>query len=802
MTSLFQASRFLRRLFLALALALAVRTASAAPTQLTLDVVDAATRSPIPSRIYVERDDGVSYFPEPLPAQSGLKPIPDKLIVLTFDDSVASHYSNVRPLLKKFGFGATFFITEGFSFRTNKQDYLTWEQIAELHRDGFEIGNHTRDHMGVTAHTLGRLRQQVEAINERCAEHGIPRPVSFAYPGNAIHPGALPLLKELGFKFARRGSEPELPYKEGRGLAYEPGLDHPLLIPTAGDARPDWTLEHLQRAARLARDGRIAVFQFHGVPDRDHPWVNTPLEKFSEYVGWLHTNGYRAIALRDLARYVDPMEAPTEPWATIEQRKAKLARGESPESVRPATAVPSAVRYEKRNWINRNATEFHTTLSAHPFRIELEPGRYTFTVERGKEYRALVQRIEVGSEPITLRFPLQRWVNVAARGWFSGDTHVHRRLDELPNVMLAEDLNVAFPLTYWVTKGFAPPTQGDKSTHEHAPGELLRVDDTHVIWPRNTEWEIFTINGRSHTLGAVFALGHKTAFTNGVPPVNSIADAARREGALLDLDKHDWPWSLALVPLLKVDLYELANNHVWRTGFGFTNWNAQAPAYMGLPNDGRSGNERDWLEYTHRTYWTLLNCGFRMTPTAGTANGVHPVPLGFGRVYVHQPDGFSYDAWLKGLRDGHSFVTTGPMLLTEFKSNEVSGTILSDEPVRELEVIINGDIRERVALQPTKNTEGAWEARFRQPLQFDDTSWVALRCWEKRSNGRERFAHSAPRWFDVPGMPLRPRRAEAEFLVRRVREQIERSTGTLPTEAIAEYQKALVIYEALLRDAK
>src|SRR5436189_6487542 len=93
-----------------------------------------------------------------------LEALPDKLVVLTFDDSVASHHSVVRPILKRYGFGATFFITEGFSFRTNKQDYLTWEQIRELHNDGFEIGNHTRDHLGVTAGTLGRLPEQVEAL--------------------------------------------------------------------------------------------------------------------------------------------------------------------------------------------------------------------------------------------------------------------------------------------------------------------------------------------------------------------------------------------------------------------------------------------------------------------------------------------------------------------------------------------------------------------------------------------------------------------------------------------------------------
>src|SRR5262245_19503252 len=152
-----------------------------------------------------------------------LEPVPDQLVVLTFDDSVASQHSVVRPILKRYGFGATFFITEGFSFRSNKQDCMTWEQIKQLHEDGFEIGNHTRDHLSVSDRTLGQLREQIEAINARCAEHGIPQPVSFGYPGNAITPRALPILKELGIRFARRGGAPEHPYEWGRGFACEPG---------------------------------------------------------------------------------------------------------------------------------------------------------------------------------------------------------------------------------------------------------------------------------------------------------------------------------------------------------------------------------------------------------------------------------------------------------------------------------------------------------------------------------------------------------------------------------------------------
>lgn len=253
------------------------------------------------------------------------QPIPDKLVVLTFDDSKASHYTIVRPILKKYGFGATFFISEGFSFRTNKEDYLTWEQIAELHRDGFEIGNHTRDHKGVTKANLSGLREQVEAINMQCAAHGVPTPVSFAYPGNAVEPGTLQVLEELGFRFARRGGAPEYPYEEGNGVAYEPGLDHPLLLPSAGDARPFWTLENLKRATSKAKDGRIAILQFHGAPDIEHPWVHTPPERFEEYMKYLHDGGFTAIALRDLAKYVDWTQKPADAWKIIERRKKELA---------------------------------------------------------------------------------------------------------------------------------------------------------------------------------------------------------------------------------------------------------------------------------------------------------------------------------------------------------------------------------------------------------------------------------------------------------------------------------------------
>ena len=200
--------------------------------------------------------ENIPSYTVPVKDKPRLKKIPDKLVVLTFDDAVESHYSFVRPLLKKYGFSATFFVTEGFNFHTNKKDYLTWEQIAALDKEGFEIGNHTRDHIGIFPETVNQLQQQLRAINDKCKQYGIPQPVSFAYPGNFILPEALDIIRQEGIVWARRGNIPE--YKggdDGRGFGYEPGTDDPLLVPSAGVALPAWTLEDFKTSVAKARDG-------------------------------------------------------------------------------------------------------------------------------------------------------------------------------------------------------------------------------------------------------------------------------------------------------------------------------------------------------------------------------------------------------------------------------------------------------------------------------------------------------------------------------------------------------------------
>ncbi len=225
--------------------------------------------------------------------------VPDGLVVLTFDDSVISHFRHVGPLLKKHKFGATFFITEGFDFRTNKKEYMTWEQIRDLHKDGFEIGNHTQHHSAVSRQTAAEIDSDVAHIEEQCVKHGIPVPTSFCYPGYATSDVAIQVLQSRKYQFARTGG----------ARAFDPKTDNPLLIPQAFDGKPDSTFEQFVAATSMAKDGRIAVMTFHGIPDTAHPWVSTTTSKFERYLQHLADTKCTVIAMSGLKKYIPAASA-------------------------------------------------------------------------------------------------------------------------------------------------------------------------------------------------------------------------------------------------------------------------------------------------------------------------------------------------------------------------------------------------------------------------------------------------------------------------------------------------------------
>ena len=90
-----------------------------------------------------------------------------KRIVLTVDDRCITDYTVIAPILKEYGFRCTFFITAKQNIWHGIRDIgdLTWEQIIQLHQDGFEIGNHTFDHFPIT-HGIERFEEEI-ALKDR-----------------------------------------------------------------------------------------------------------------------------------------------------------------------------------------------------------------------------------------------------------------------------------------------------------------------------------------------------------------------------------------------------------------------------------------------------------------------------------------------------------------------------------------------------------------------------------------------------------------------------------------------------------
>ncbi|MEZ6063861.1 MAG: CehA/McbA family metallohydrolase [Planctomycetaceae bacterium] len=484
-----------------------------------------------------------------------------------------------------------------------------------------------------------------------------------------------------------------------------------------------------------------------------------------------------------------------------------------------ASVAGSAVTY-KRDLSPKPSVENHTALSADPFQLQLPPGRYRIRAERGKEYIPAEAEFEVtddfsASNPATIDLELRQFIDMPSRGWYSGDIHVHRLMNEVPTAMLADDVHVAFPLNYWVRDSREIPSASGPPLE----AKLQHVDATHVIWPVNTEYEIFSVDGKRHTQGAVFVINHTTPLNLPAPPVLPVAEEARRQGALLDLDKHSWNWSMMIVPLMNVDLFELTNNHHWRTTFGFPQWTTEnAPTdWPEIERDDDGFTELGWTEFGLQTYYALLNCGFRMRVSGGTASGVHPVPLGYGRVYVHTGEDFDYQRWIRNLNAGNSFVTNGPLMDVRFNEDlpgttwqmdhgdntiRITGTIESAAPLKSIEVVRNGEIAGTMPLQPEHTPAFAYRYRLDAAVRVEGSGWLALRCFEDLPNEKIRFAHTNPVFVDVADQPLKPRRRDAEFFVQRMDEELRRNEGILSREALAEFAKAREIYARILSTAR
>ncbi len=111
-------------------------------------------------------------------------PLPEKPIILTFDDGYEDNYVNAFPLLRKYGVAGCFFIISDF-VNEKQPDYMTWPQIEEMSAAGQRFGSHSRNHPDLRGKSVDYLVWQalggMEAIQEHLGYH--PRWISYPSGG-------------------------------------------------------------------------------------------------------------------------------------------------------------------------------------------------------------------------------------------------------------------------------------------------------------------------------------------------------------------------------------------------------------------------------------------------------------------------------------------------------------------------------------------------------------------------------------------------------------------------------------------
>ena len=138
---------------------------------------------------------------------TGIGPLPDRPIVLTFDDGYADFHSRAMPLLDRHGFTATLFVTTGWEQDDGLRPsapgrMLNRAQLAEAAAAGVEIAAHTRSHP-----QLDQLPEQL-AREELCTskrwledEIGLAVP-GLAYPFGYCNARVRRVAREAGYRYA------------------------------------------------------------------------------------------------------------------------------------------------------------------------------------------------------------------------------------------------------------------------------------------------------------------------------------------------------------------------------------------------------------------------------------------------------------------------------------------------------------------------------------------------------------------------------------------------------------------------
>jgi len=421
------------------------------------------------------------------------------------------------------------------------------------------------------------------------------------------------------------------------------------------------------------------------------------------------------------------------------------------------------------------------------FEMGLPEGKYSYEIERGPEYFSATGSFSIPAEGRkVISAELKRMVSLAEEGWWSGELHVHRPLKDIELLMQAEDLHVAPVMTWWNKKNLW--------SQQAIPSKRL------VRFEQDRFYQIMA--GEDEREGGALMFFHLSeplaiadASREYPSPMKFVEQARRYRGVWIDVEKPFW-WDMPVwVASGKIDSIGLANNHMCRDQM----YENEA---WGKPRDvQRLPTPRGNGFWTQEIYYHLLNCGLRIPPSAGSASGVLPNPVGYNRIYVQVGKKLTYEGWWEGLRAGRSFVSNGPLLRCRangelpgqvFKADggktlnlQLTANLSSRDAISGIEIVRNGEVERTVSFDTLKKAGGVLGE-----LTFKQSGWFLIRAIADNPK-TFRFASTAPYYVEIGEVNRRISKASTQFFLDWVRERAQRVKLTDPKEReeVLQYHK-------------
>lgn len=416
--------------------------------------------------------------------------------------------------------------------------------------------------------------------------------------------------------------------------------------------------------------------------------------------------------------------------------------------------------------------------------VPVPRGTCTVIAERGPEHHRVERRIDAGPGSTRVSAVPERWTDLAAEGWWSGDLHVHRPLADAGLLLRAEDLHLAAVVTRWTGQPAAEDVAGP-------PWAAATVDgDRHVVAPVTEDERgggAWLLHGAS-----VGDLPGTDARSWWYPAGRGLVDRARARGAWFDCEKLTWWETPVMMATGAPDSVGVLNNHFLPGGF-------VANEAWGRPRDrGRYPGAAGTSRYHLDLYYRYLRCGLRLPASAGSASGVLPAPPGYNRVYVQAPGPLTVAEFYDALRAGRSMVTNGPLLTCTVDGQGPGATVPAGParvrasvrwtgPPGTVEVVADGRVVAR-ADGPELDTT----------VDLSRCGWLAVRATVP-DPVTVRLAHTSPVYVDRDAPPDPEDRAFFAHWIAELTEadRADRTRFTAPAhrdEVLDLYQRAARFY--------